>query len=104
PEGVPEPVPQQPVRTTPFWQGVIFDFADNYYMGGAADIEFTVRMEVPRATFDKLDDAQLLNDLHETNHDYDRVEIVGKIKRLGADGEIVLTGVTFNGQILFRRH
>ena len=95
-------MPSPPTRATPFWNGVIPDFSDNFYMGTSKDIEFLVNLEVPRSHFEKIKDAGLLDVLHRPGH-YFHIAIVGRITRAGADGEIALDTVQLDRKFVFSR-
>ncbi len=102
PQEVSGTTPPPPDRKTPFWQGVIFNFADSFYMGTANHVDFSVRLEVPASHFEKLQDVALLNGLLGQGHEY-QLKLVGKINRFGADGEIVLDTAHLNNKPIFNR-
>jgi energy-coupling factor transporter ATP-binding protein EcfA2 len=94
--------PSQPARTTPFWNGVISNFGDNFYMGSSDAIEFKVRLEVLPSHFEKINEVELLDGLLRPGHNY-QVTIVGRITRQGDDGEMVLESVRLNNKFVFDR-
>ncbi|MBI4473016.1 MAG: AAA family ATPase, partial [Acidobacteria bacterium] len=82
PQEVSGTTPLPPERKVPFWQGVIFNFSDNFYMGTANLIDFSVRLEVPASHFAKLQDVNLLDGLLKAGHE-SQMKLVGRITRLG---------------------
>lgn len=91
-----------PTRVTPFWNGVIGDFGDNFYMGTNKDIKFSVKLEVPQSHFEKIIDARLLDVLLRPGHAF-QIAIVGRIIRSGSDGEMALDTVQLNNKFVFSR-
>lgn len=91
-----------PHRKTPFWNGIIRGFGDSFYMGTHKDIEFVVRVEIGPSHFREFSDAKLIEKLHKPGHDF-QVKIAGRIRRSGADGEMVLDTVQLNNKSVFSR-
>ena len=91
-----------PVRFSPFWNGAIADFSDNFYMGSTDSIEFHVRLEVPRKRFADLPEYDLMKGFEEEGHDF-RVKLDGEIGRSRNDGMMTLRSCTVNDKVVFRR-
>ena len=90
-----------PTRATPFWNGVIADFADNFYMGSSNPIVFSVQVEVEPTQFKNIKDIGILA-VPKAGHRHQFV-IKGKIVRAGSDGEMHLSEVSINNKPLFNR-
>lgn len=87
-----------PRHTTPFWQGQIPNFADNFYMGGDEPVTFDVLLQVAPSFFTNVDEREILTALEETGHDF-RVRLKGQISRREDAGVITLNEVEVNGQV-----
>ncbi len=92
---------EQPRRRTPFWQGQIPDFSENFYMGGDAPITFEVFLQIETAFFSDVDERDILNELEEEGHDF-RLKLRGKIVKSENAGIMQLREVEINGQIAMR--
>lgn len=102
PQDISGSTPSPPARPTPFWNGFINNFGDNFYMGIYKDIEFSVRLEVPPSHFEKINDVNLLDALIRRGHNL-QVKMTGRIIRSGDDGVIVLDTVHLNNKFVFNR-
>ena len=84
-----------PRRSTPFWQGYIPDFDENFYMGKNDPIKFEVLLQVARSFLADLDEEGILASLEEEGHDF-RVKLKGEIAPTDNGGEMKLAKVEIN--------
>ena len=86
-----------PRHPTPFWQGYISDFSENFYMGGDDSIEFEVFLQVEPSFILDFDETGFLESLKEEGHDF-RVKLFGRIERAANNGAMKLIEVQLNGE------
>ena len=86
-----------PRRSTPFWQGYIPDFDENFYMGKDDPIKFEVLLLVAPSFLADLDEEGILASLEEEGHDF-RVKLKGEIAHSDNGGEMKLAKVEINGK------
>ena len=92
----------QPQRDTPFWQGEIQNFGENFYMGGQGPITFEVLLQVAPSFFSDLDEQNILASLEESGHDF-RVNLRGQIIRREDAGFMELAEVKINNKLAMRQ-
>lgn len=97
-----EPGEAQPRRSTPFWQGEIPDFGDNFYMGGHGPITFDVLLQVASSFLPALDDEGILASLEKSGHDF-LVQLEGQITRQENAGVMALSKVDINKKPAMRQ-
>ena len=91
----------EPRRSTPFWQGEVVDFGENFYMGGERPISFMVRLHVHPSFLADSDEEEVLASLQEEGHDF-RIVLKGAIKRRESAGAISLNEVRINDRLAMR--
>ena len=93
---------EQPRHTTPFWQGQIPNFSENFYMGKSEPITFEVLLLVAPNLLTNLDEEGILESLEESRHDF-RMKLKGQITRREDVGVMALTEIDINSKPAMRK-